>query len=377
MKKSIVIVIALIMALQGSILAAAVGPNEVNKLKSKNESIKSQIVQTQNDKEIALKKHAKIAKQIAVLDQQMNSANAALDKVTVGLNNLENKIAVTTVELKRAERDAKKQNELLKKRLKAMYQNGFEGYISVVLSATSYSDFITRLNYLTRIVKYDNNILKELERVSALVAEKQLKLKNNMAKKEKVKVSLNKIKNEVFVATENKQAYMDKINQDIKELKNQEEELQQQAKALAKQIEKLLSKGKYTGGTMTWPLPGYYRISSDYGMRLHPVYQVMKMHDGIDLPAPGGTPIISAAAGRVLAASYSGGVGNHVVIDHGGRITSNYYHASKILVNVGQNVSKGQTIALVGTTGTSTGNHLHFEVRKNSNSVNPMRYLKN
>ena len=377
MKKSIVIVIALIMALQGSILAAAVSPNEVDKLKNKNKDIKSQIVQTQKDKEIALEKHAEIAKQIAVLDQQMNAANEALDTVTVGLNNLENQIALTTVDLKRAERDAKKQNEILRKRLKAMYQNGFQGYISVVLSATSYSDFITRLNYLTRIVKYDNNILKEMERVSALVLEKQLMLKNDIAEKERVKVSLNKIKNEVIVATENKQAYMDQVNQDIKELETQEEELQQQAKALAKEIEKLLSKGKYTGGTMTWPLPGYYRISSPYGMRLHPVYHVMRMHDGIDLPAPEGTSIVAAAAGKVVAASYSGGVGNHVVIDHGGRITSNYYHASKILVHVGQNVSKGETIALVGTTGTSTGNHLHFEVRRNSDSINPMTYLKN
>lgn len=365
------------MALQGSIFAAAVSPNEVNKLKNRNKDIKSQIVQTQKDKEIALKKHAEIAKQIAVLDQQMNAANDALDTVTAGLNNLENQIAVTTVDLKRAERDAKKQNETLRKRLKAMYQNGFQGYISVVLSATSYSDFITRLNYLTRIVKYDNSILKEMEKLSALVLEKQLKLKNDMAEKERVKVSLNKIKNEVFVATENKQVYMEQVNQDIKELESQEEELQQQAKALAKQIEKLLSKGKYTGGTMTWPLPGHYRISSPYGMRMHPIDHVMRMHDGIDIPAPGGTPIIAAAAGKVVAASYSGGVGNHVVIDHGGRITSNYYHASKILVHVGQNVSKGETIALVGTTGSSTGNHLHFEVRKNSSSINPMTYIKN
>ena len=377
MKKLIVIAIALIMALQGSILAAAVSPNEIDKLKNKNKSIKSQIAQTQKEKEIAIKKHAEIAKQIAVLDQQMNAANEALDTVTIGLNNLENKIAVTTVELKRAERDAKKQNELLKKRLKAMYQNGFEGYISVVLSSTSYSDFITRLNYLTRIVKYDNNILKEMEKFSALVLEKQLKLKNDMVEKERVKASLNKIKNEVIVATENKQLYIEQVNQDIEALESQEEELEQQAKALAKQIEKLLSKGKYTGGTMTWPLPGYYRISSQYGMRIHPTYHVWRMHDGIDLPAPGGTAIIAAAEGKVVAASYSGGVGNHVVIDHGGRITSNYYHASKILVHVGQNVSKGQTIALVGTTGTSTGNHLHFEVRKNSSSINPMTYLKN
>ena len=377
MKRLIVIAIALIMALQGSILAAAVAPNEVDKLKNKNKDIKSQIVQTQKDKEIALKKHAEIAKQIAILDQQMNAANDALDAVTVGLNNLEKQIAITTVDLKRAERDAKKQNEILKKRLKAMYQNGFQGYISVVLSATSYSDFITRLNYLTRIVKYDNNILKEMERYSALVLEKQLQLKTDMAEKERVKDRLNQIKNEVIVATQNKQAYMEQVNQDIKELESQEEELQQQAKDLAKQIEKLLSKGKYTGGTMTWPLPGYYRISSPYGMRIHPVYHVLRMHDGIDLPAPEGTPIIAAAAGKVVAASYSGGVGNHVVIDHGGRITSNYYHASKILVHVGQNVSKGETIALVGTTGTSTGNHLHFEVRKNSSSINPMTYLKN
>jgi len=376
LKRFIALVIAIVMIMQGVVIVSA-APNKLNNLKNKNKDINNQIAQTRKEKALAKQKHDQIAKQIAMLDQQMNNANDSLNKVESNLDRLEKQIAVTTIELQRAQRDANSQNGVLRKRLRAMYENGFQGYLSVVLSSTSYSDFITRLNYLTKIVKYDNEILIKMEKYSAAVADKQLKLKNDMIEKERIKADHNEKKQQVAVATNNKHKYMDEVNKDIKELEAQEDELQAQAKALAKEIAKLLSAGKYTGGVMTWPLPGHYSISSGYGYRIHPIYKTKRMHDGIDIPAPAGTNIIAAAGGKVIASSYKNAVGNYVTIDHGGKITSNYYHASQRLVKAGDIVRKGQVIARVGSTGASTGNHLHFEVRINSSSVNPFRYLKN
>jgi murein DD-endopeptidase MepM/ murein hydrolase activator NlpD len=127
----------------------------------------------------------------------------------------------------------------------------------------------------------------------------------------------------------------------------------------------------------TWPCPSYTRISDDYGMRLHPTLGINKMHNGIDLAAPAGSPILAAYNGTVVAASYEASMGNYVMINHGDGLYTVYMHCSKLYVSQGQSVTKGQTIAAVGTTGRSTGNHLHFGVRLNGSYVSPWNYLSN
>ena len=120
---------------------------------------------------------------------------------------------------------------------------------------------------------------------------------------------------------------------------------------------------------MTFPAPSYTRVSSRYG------YRSSGFHGGVDLAAPGGSPILAARAGKVLTATYHYSYGNYVIVDHGGGISTLYAHASKLLVKKGQTVKKGQQIAKVGTTGNSTGNHLHFEVRINGKRTNPEPYI--
>ena len=137
---------------------------------------------------------------------------------------------------------------------------------------------------------------------------------------------------------------------------------------------------KYTGGTMAWPLPGYYSVTSPFGNRLHPVLKVYKMHTGIDIAGSGcnGKNITAAADGTVITAGWISGYGNTVVVDHGGGITTLYAHAQKILVKKGDKVKRGDPLSLVGMTGYATGPHLHFEVRENGKYVNPLDgYLKN
>lgn len=155
-------------------------------------------------------------------------------------------------------------------------------------------------------------------------------------------------------------------------------EMEQIAKTLQKQLEEANgTKRKYDGGMFAWPAPSYTRISDDFGMRdEHPILKTRTMHNGVDMAAPGGSPILAAYNGTVVAAAYSSSMGNYVMIDHGDNLYTIYMHASKLYVSQGAEVTKGQKIAAVGTTGRSTGNHLHFGVRLNGSYVSPWNYLK-
>ncbi len=146
----------------------------------------------------------------------------------------------------------------------------------------------------------------------------------------------------------------------------------QEAAAAAARANKTSS--TYKGGTMKWPLPGYYVVTSPFGNRLHPILKTYKLHTGVDLAGSGcnGKPVVAAADGTVIVAKYNVAYGNYIVIDHGGGITTLYAHSSKLEVKVGQTVKAGQEIMKVGTTGYSTGPHLHFEVRENGSYVDPI-----
>ena len=133
---------------------------------------------------------------------------------------------------------------------------------------------------------------------------------------------------------------------------------------------------RYDGGIFTWPAPSYKRISDEYGYRTHPILGVQQFHNGLDMAAPGGSPILAAYDGKVVAAAYSSSMGNYIMIDHGDSLYTIYMHASALYVSKGAEVSKGDKIAAVGSTGRSTGNHLHFSVRLNGNYVSPWNYLR-
>jgi len=157
------------------------------------------------------------------------------------------------------------------------------------------------------------------------------------------------------------------------------DEMEEAQRKLNKMIAELQAKQKkgYMGtATFAWPTPGYTRITSPYGWRIHPIYKTRRMHTGIDIGAPAGSNIVAATHGEVIYADWLGGYGKTVVLDHGGGISTMYAHTSVILVEVGQKVRKGQVIAKVGSTGVSTGPHLHFEVKINGNHTDPWKYFE-
>ena len=349
--------------------------SDIDKLQADQNRLNQQIKQTQSSINKAKNEKKTVAMAIEDLDKRLNQAEDELSSVENQLFQLENQIALTTRELERASTEAANQKELLKKRVRVMYENGNAGYMSVILNSTSFSEFISNVDFLKKIISFDMNLLNKMKSYRDSVEEKKTKLASELEEKERLKNEIGKKKEQVETTKQVKEMTLKEILSDLKELERQEDKLLEQSKEIAKKIVELQSKEKYIGGELGWPAPGYYKITSQYGNRNHPILKKKKMHTGIDIAVPSGTSVIAANAGKVIYSGYNGGYGNTVIIDHGGKISTLYAHNSKLLVKVGDKVEKGKVISKSGSTGLSTGPHLHFEVRENGQHVDPMKYL--
>ena len=179
------------------------------------------------------------------------------------------------------------------------------------------------------------------------------------------------------MASRAKELFMKDLEKDLKKAEAEYDKLNQLAKEIESEIVRRQKvTGPYTGGTMGWPVPGYSRISSYFGYRVHPIYKVKKLHTGIDIPAPTGTSVVAASDGVVIYSGTLGSYGKVIMIDHGGGIVTLYAHNSYLSVSEGQKVKRGDVISKIGSTGASTGPHCHFEVRKNGQYVDPLPWLK-
>ncbi|MDF2519561.1 MAG: hypothetical protein K0R84_189 [Clostridia bacterium] len=372
MKAVIAILLSFILAASSLVWADT---NSMDSLKKEREQLEKQIEQTQKSINQKNKEKKAISKQVEDLDNKLQLTEKELGNIEQQLAILESQVAITKRELDRATSDAETQKELLKKRVRVMYETGSVGYLAVILDSTSFGDFITRLDYLKKIVEYDVSLLKSIKEYRDNVAQKKAQLQAEMDEKEAIRQEIESKKVDVAQAVADRSKALTALKQDLKELNRLEDKLLEQSKEIEKKIISLQSKEKYIGGVLDWPVPGYYRISSPYGYRIHPILKTKKMHTGIDIAAPSGATVIAANSGTVIYAGYYGGYGNTVIIDHGGQISTLYAHNSKLLVKEGDKVTKGQTISKVGSTGLSTGPHLHFEVRKNGQHTNPMDYL--
>lgn len=376
MKKRIV---AVLLAFIFSIPFANVyakNPSEIDKLQKEQEKVNQQIKQTQSRMNQVKNEKKNVSKSIEDLDHKLNLAEDELSNVENLLSQLDNQIAVTTVDLERASSDASSQKELLKKRVRVMYENGNAGYMSVILDSTSFSDFISRVDFLKKIINFDMNLLNRMKDHRDLVADKKSQLESEQKEKEVLKNRISEKKEQVAKTKQEREETLKDLTKDLKELERQEDKLLAQSNEFAKQIIALQSKNNYVGGQLEWPSPNYYKITSEYGYRTHPILKKTKLHTGIDIAVPSGTTIIAANSGTVIYSGYNGSYGNTVIIDHGGKISTLYAHNSKLLVKVGDKVERGTAITKSGSTGLSTGPHLHFEVRENGDHVDPMKYLK-
>lgn len=319
---------------------------------------------------------------IQELDDTIRGAEADINSLEKELADLQVQIDETTKKLEEIQQSYEENEELLEKRLVAMYESGEATYLDILLRSASIVEFLSNYYSIQEIIKSDTELLiqieqekNDVENVKKDLDEKKASLKLKKAKKE-----------QLAVITQNNKTLKE---QSVANLSQEEIELQQKIeeyKAEEARIEELIKKatneyeytGDYTGGVMAWPVAksGTY-ITSGYGIREHPIQGVIKQHTGIDIGNAGfGAPIIAAADGIVTMAGWYGGYGNCVIINHGSGISTLYGHGQTILTEVGKEVKKGDLIMEVGSTGNSTGPHLHFEVRVNGSCVDPMPYLK-
>lgn len=331
-----------------------------------------------------------VESKVAELDTELVSVNAQLEELQKKLQDKIQEIENTKEDISKAKAVEEKQYEDMKVRIKYMYEQGNTQYAALFLESQSIADLLNKADYVSSISEYDRQMLeryeatrKEIEELEArLVVEQQeleVQEKETTDKVEAIEVLVAAKETELETVNgqiASKEQLIAEYEADIAEQNRVIEELEAAAKKAAEEAAQTgTSVQKYDGGIFAWPCPAYIRISSPFGYRMHPTLGVMKFHNGVDLAAPAGSAILAAYDGTVISAAYNDSMGNYVMINHGDGVYTIYMHASALYVSSGQKVSKGETIAAVGTTGRSTGNHLHFGVRVNGEYVDPMGYI--
>ncbi|OIQ08787.1 murein DD-endopeptidase MepM [Moorella thermoacetica] len=330
-------------------------------LQQKNDEGEALLQQLQQIEEDIRQKQA----QIASLDQQLAAAQGRVQQVAA--------------ELQKAEAAQETRMSILRSRLKDIYQVGRVNYLEVLLQSTSLEDFLVRLELLTKIARGDINLIDEIKAEKAKIAAQKAELEAERDHIAQLRRQADNERVQLASRQENQRQLLAQVEQEKKRVAAALDEMEATARQIAARIRAEQAKNNRKlspGGTkgMLWPLPGYTQISSPFGWRIHPLLKTSRFHDGIDLPAPAGTEVIAPLDGQVISTGYLGGYGNHIVIDHGGGLSTMYAHLSAILVQNGQEVKKGQVIGRVGSTGWSTGPHLHFMVLLQGEPTNPMNY---
>ncbi len=330
------------------------------------------------------------------LKNYVEALDSALLAIEQKIANLETQIAQkeidienTQEQLEQAKAVEAEQYEAMSNRIKYVYEKGTDNYAQILLQASNPGDLLNRLTYVDAIMVYDQARLDEYIANKEYIdlCERQLQAEKDYLDAMKVCVENEMAATETLIETKSQEilAYETSIKDKEQAIAEYEAEIAEQTeliKALEKAIEeekKKLIDGDgiiYDGGVFAFPLESYTRVSDDYGQRIHPILNVPQFHNGVDFAAPKGTKIYAAYDGKVVAATYSSSMGNYIMIDHGSGLYTIYMHASKLYVSKNDVVLKGQHIAGVGSTGRSTGNHLHFSVRLNGEYVSPWNYLK-
>ena len=331
-----------------------------------------------------------VAKYITELDLKLDEIRADIEEYSNQIQAVEEEIEETEAELSEAINKEEEQYEAMKTRIKFMYERGDNFYLDVVFSAKSFGDLLTKADYIDMIEAYDRNMLEEYTQAREWTEICKATLESQRETLNQAKEALLTSEESIEELLDEKEVELSNYNAKIASAKEEIEQYQAQYEeevAVIEQLEAQILEEKkaiadaqrkttYDGGQFAWPCPDYVKVTEEFGWRTHPITGKAEFHTGIDLGAPAGSPILAAYDGKVVAAQYNWSMGNYVMIDHGDGLYTIYMHASKLYVSAGQVVVRGETIAAVGTTGSSTGNHLHFSVRLNGEYQNPWNYLQ-
>lgn len=316
--------------------------------------------------------------EMAELNQTIYEKELEIERLKIQQKNILSLISETEVKLQESDERYEAQKELLERRLVAMYEIGDASYLEFLLSSKSISNFLSNYYMVTEVISTDNQLLEVVEyerqyneKVRKALEVQKATLQANQETIEKTSIALSNsivLKNKRIIALNEEEQGLAAA---IEEYQNAINEIETEIRLLA--LANISE--EYVGGVMAWPVPGYYTITSQFGMRTHPITGIYKLHTGTDIGAPYGSEFIAANDGVVIKAAYNRAYGNMVIIDHGGGITTLYAHGSEILVQEGDTVFQGDPVLKVGSTGYSTGAHAHFEVRINGEYVDPLEYI--
>ena len=378
--------------------ASAASQSDVDALKEKLEDQAAEKEKLQNELDSIDTEKATVKEQIEALDAQINSTEEQIGLQNDLIDSLEEMIAQKEEELAEAQKKEEEQYEKFKTRVRVMYEQGETSYLEVLLSADDLSDFLSKYEIVSQIAEYDKNLFEELKALKEEIAQTKSELEEDRQQAENTRKELEVSKSELDTQLANRSQAMKDLESAAEEVKASFAEIEAEEDAINAQIDKIVkemeaeaqrkrqeqaaqgggstSTGTTQVGGYTYPLPSGYRyVTSKFGYRNHPVTGQYKLHTGVDISAPHGPAIYAAPSGTVIIAGYSSAWGNYVVINHGGGVTTLYAHMSKILTTKGATVSAGTQIGKVGSTGYSTGNHLHFEVRQNGSYQDAGRIL--
>lgn len=373
MKKVLSLLISFILVMIAVSPAFAATKTEIQQKKQEAQEQKQEV---QEQKSEAMDEIKKLSDSISENESKLEDLGDEL----ISLNNDINKLQL---ELKETQKKYDAQEKLLKDRISAQYEAGETTFLDVILSSSSFSDFLSNYFLVSEILENDSDLLTsidnqktKIEKSKENLEDKQKAVKTKKAEQEKMQVVLNNQKTE-------KQNKVSSLTEEEKKLSAQIDEYNkalQQIEAAARRASRVsyTSNTKFVGGKMLWPCPSSTRITSPFGGRASPGGIGSTNHKGIDIGASSGAAIVAALDGKVVYTGYNVARGNYVMIDHGGGIITLYQHGlnGSIRVSSGQSVKQGQTIMGVGSTGYSTGPHLHFEVWENGTPVNPINYVR-
>lgn len=379
---------------------------QLESMKKEQAEIKEQMENKQTEISDISSDINNVNEEIKVLDSQIRQSEMELSKIQEEINILNEKINETLAQLNDARDNLFEKEDELSSRVREQYMNGDVVFLDIIFGSSSISEMLTKVDIVQSVINQDKELMEftdrqidfiekiedklriqenELREIRKQELEKKSQLETNNAKKESLLKSL--VSNKEFAEVEYSKYegqntnLAQKIQQLEKELEEkriaEEKRRAEEARRAAQRENRAHVETKVPSGTgkLAWPVQGHNRISSPYGYRTHPIFGTRLYHAGLDIPAPTGTPITAAADGIVIFAGWQGGYGNCVMISHGNGLVTLYAHNSSLSVLVGDYVTKGETLALCGSTGYSTGPHLHFEVRVDGSTVDPMGWL--
>ena len=375
MRRLITIILILIITCS---LCICVHAQDLTELQEQSSQLNQAINESSNRLQAVQEQLSTNMQELQELDNQIAQSQDDLNNINIDINNLMSQISENEEKLSKTQAEFDSIQGLLDARLIKMYETPKFEFLQVILESKSVTEFLSTYYAMKELAEYDKQLLdtvkqqkEEIETTKKILAEKKQQVITNKQTQQK--------KAQVLANTKTmRQYYISKLSTEEQELQSKIDEYNGQVSAIESEI-KLMAlnsiSADYIGGAMTWPIPGYTTITSEYGMRVHPITGAYKLHTGTDIGAPMGADFVAMGKGVVTKASMTPAYGNMVIIDHGGGVQTLYAHGSEILVQVGQEVEAGTPVLKVGSTGYSTGPHAHFEIRINGQTVNPMEYL--